>query len=1384
MKTLQHLLTGPRVWRSLLSLLMILAMAGGGLPNSIPSSSAAILPQQTQAVSIKGYVASDFSPHLKASYGEVLTYTIQFTVTQGSSLTQVTLQDSFGDHPNYLRVDYIDGSATLPIPQNGDTPPCPGCTFNSNERDGHPLLTWGNLPDMNPTGNPYVYRVRYSVIVYWDQIYSIDRQAISTASLIWSGGSASAPSVTVTLVQPWNFNFYKTQQLPPRPPYEELDPGDRITWTLTLYNAQDVFQGTAYDLRITDTMPTRTTYQGYRGAPPSSQVGRYVYWNIPSLTVGAMLTTTIFASLPLTGNVAHGPIQNQSQMLRSSAPGAVPQERVYRPAAESTTTAYVRNILVGKSQYSKSYPGNNQYQAVAGEYVTSTVAVTVPQGIIIYNPILRIYLEDGLEYKGLISCTPDIGLPIITTTTPYWPYTQLEWQNIDSIVDTDNGPSSIRCAVLGQARQQFFIPGHVGEVYHGATLRVGVLVRWSNNPATDPQPYDPFLVKEDFSCNQATGNCTQFLRPDLHSNSPTDTGSQFEHSFTEGQFEGGTGVRFTLHLRNRNEWPIHPPAYETALTDTLGAGLTYVSASPAPDHVEAGPGNTTILRWDVLPTIGVYPAEQTIIITATLPVTMVAGQSFTTTAQARYSTFAGSVTNEGVYVDRGPQYTAQDTVFGGYTVAKQVHAPHPPADLYIGDYAVYTVSVTLNPGLVMYRPQFEDLMPQGFRYITGSMYIVGGTPLGEPWNTAQGDGRWILHWNMLDINNLAGSQPLVVQIVYRAYQTGRNSLGQYTYANGQGDFQGRPGVQNVVNECWHTTSNPSSPTRCLPTNSLPNAWVWIDQPWLADPYYWVHTRTDLPQYDFEVGDTVNYLVQIKNTGQGPAFDLVVTETLPVGLSIMESHVGCEPEPGGTCEVKLNQKPPVGATGLVTWVIDQLYPQETVLLYYSTRIGSSIRACSAVTATIRLDDYSSQPGSPIYDRHYKWFNNAFGPNPDPIPLPKEAPYIRVVGVCLEKSDSPDPVHPGETLHYRLEFGNTSHTFGATQVRITDTYDVNTELLNYDVSDLDIHLIGWYTPTRTIVWGLDTLPANGHSDDYYITIDFMVNLPFNQVDNTLTNYAAIDGRGDRVGRVERWENTRVRTPFLSIEKSATPSIVSPGGLITYTLTLRNLGDLLATNVQLDEFYDSHVDYVSADPPPTSGNSRWTFASLGISATQTIRVTVRVDKPLPPDLVKVGNRATARCTEVYGGESNVVWTDISRPVLAIGTKDIPDPVDPGASILYTISYTNTTIAANSVMVTNTLDPYVTFTYANPSPIGNSCPGGVCRWSLGNLPPLAHGQILLSVQVASSIPPQVSYLENDVAIASAEVQSRHDKERTCLSDRPCTAYKIYLPLVFKSWP
>ncbi len=1369
-KTLFRALRRIRPVRAFFSLSLIVLLLAGGLM-WLPASGLAAPPrQQVQTITIKEYEESDFSPHLKASYGETITYTIRYTITTGTNVSGVILEDSFGSQTNYLKVAYVEGSSVGPVPMNPDTPDVPDVAPTVDPRNGRPLLTW-SLPDIdNGSGQTWVYEVRYRVNVYWDNNTATSRQAVSTSTLAWSGGSASAPAVTVSLVQPINFSFNKTQSPPTT---QELDPGDLITWTLSLQNPSGATQGTAYDIYITDTMPAGTVFQSCTGGCTVS--GTQAFWYISTLPTGTSAAVEFRATVPLTGNVAHAKIQNVARMLRSSAPGDVPTERVYRPPLERTTTAYLRNISIGKWQISPVYTGNNQYQAMAGEFITITVFFTVPQGLILYNPTLRILLEDGLTYTQMIApIDPPNIITLPNAIDPWKPsgyWTQLEWANLASITNTDNGPVAISYTLLAQARQRYFTPGHSGEVPHNTNLRIVPIVRWSDDPLEEPSDTDTVFRQRNEVCNGGTADCVKFIRPDLRYQSTT-SGSYFTHSFPGGSFQGGATVRLTLHLRNRSETPGHPTAYETVLTDTLGAGLTYVSASPPPASVSPGPGGTTILYWNNIPPIDPPPDEEVFVITATLPLTMPAGTSFTTTAQARYTTFPGTVPDEGIYLD--VPSTAQYVFSGGYTVTKSVQTPHDNSDIYIAEVASYTVTLVLNPGLVMYGPEFSDTMPLGARYITDSLAVGGASLIGSPWVTSLANGRYVLHWRLNDVDNTGGSTPKQVTITYRTRQSGRNAFDQHVYAGGRSDFLGRLEASNTLDECWRTGSSPSAPHYCL-ASPYPAASTYVIQPWMGDPVTnFAHTRTDLPKVNYEVGETVHYRVDIENTGRAVAYDVVVTETLPQGFAIQESWVEADPL---SPPINLVYEPPQGSTGVVSWTLDQISPNQTARLYYDVVIQATADACSKVSATVHLGDYTSQPADPPYDRHYKWFDGAYGANPDPIPAPQVAPYVTVLGVCLSKSDSPDPVASGAPLSYHIDCGNTSALYGATHVRITDTYDANIVFNDYTPSDPTIYLVGHYTPTRTLVFGIDNLPAGGTGDEYSIDLDFTVDKPLDQNTRFLVNHAAIDGQGDLIGRVERTEETELLLPYLIITKTTAPVAVYPGDPITYTLLIRNLGNQTATNVRVDDTYDPYVNFESSTPPPSSGDSHWDIASLAVGDTATIVIRVRLDKPVPYTLTEVINQARAASDEVTTVEALPVSTGIFKPELLLETTDSVDPVVPGNAFYYTLRYTNTAVAASGVVLTNTLDPYVIYQGASVDPAG--CQGQTCYWNLGSLGPGQAGQLRIFVMAQSEIPSQVLQLINRAYIASADVTARPDVEYTTVQRGPF--YRVYLPLVFR---
>jgi uncharacterized repeat protein (TIGR01451 family) len=70
-------------------------------------------------------------------------------------------------------------------------------------------------------------------------------------------------------------------------------------------------------------------------------------------------------------------------------------------------------------------------------------------------------------------------------------------------------------------------------------------------------------------------------------------------------------------------------------------------------------------------------------------------------------------------------------------------------------------------------------------------------------------------------------------------------------------------------------------------------------------------------------------------------------------------------------------------------------------------------------------------------------------------------------------------------------------------------------------------------------------------------------------------------------------------LAVSKRAQAVTVSPGGLITYTLTVTSSGDLTNTNVVLTDTVPLSTTFVSADVSPVGGVLTWTLGDLAPSA-----------------------------------------------------------------------------------------------------------------------------------------------------------------------------------------
>lgn len=124
-------------------------------------------------------------------------------------------------------------------------------------------------------------------------------------------------------------------------------------------------------------------------------------------------------------------------------------------------------------------------------------------------------------------------------------------------------------------------------------------------------------------------------------------------------------------------------------------------------------------------------------------------------------------------------------------------------------------------------------------------------------------------------------------------------------------------------------------------------------------------------------------------------------------------------------------------------------------------------------------------------------------------------------------------------------------------------------------------------------------------------FLPNYPDGTV---ITYYVVVVDEQGNVARAPEGEGSYQLTWIicrngLQLTKTASSSVVGPGGAVTYTVTYANTGGIDLQNVVITESYPHGVSFISASPAPDSGtNNRWTIGTLPAHASGVITIDVR--------------------------------------------------------------------------------------------------------------------------------------------------------------------------------
>lgn len=415
----------------------------------------------------------------------------------------------------------------------------------------------------------------------------------------------------------------------------------------------------------------------------------------------------------------------------------------------------------------------------------------------------------------------------------------------------------------------------------------------------------------------------------------------------------------------------------------------------------------------------------------------------------------------------------------------------------------------------------------------------------------------------------------------------------------------------------------------------------------------------------------------EDSGRGaPAYDVQVTDTLPLSVTLVGIQPGGEVVTGATLD---------GAT-MLTWTVTTLGIGAEEL-YLEMFVPRDVPTGTEILNTAAITTLGSIERGP--------FDNNTVTHTTVITEPRLEYRIY--------KDGPEEVGPGETIEYDIRLVNAGN------VPITNT--VITDTLPDDVIFQSTNGPNWTRPTsHTVVYTLATL-HNGawNAIEFNLTISVPATMPLGTVlTNTiaatttapLTRFAEASGDDDSV--TTRVVDTR---PDVWVEKRAeeeTPGVTAdpePGGDYAFWINYGNDGRGAARGVVLtDTLPPAYVTLLEAGPargsvPPTNTDNLviWDIGTLPPGFNGWTSVRVLIDENTPPGTQLV-NRATITTT----GDNITTTNDSDAVTVTLKAADVTvakwvaptTTLHVGDALTYTVRVRNTgDLAAEGVRITDTL-------------------------------------------------------------------------------------------------
>lgn len=838
---------------------------------------------------------------------------------------------------------------------------------------------------------------------------------------------------------------------------------------------------------------------------------------------------------------------------------------------------------------------------------------------------------------------------------------------------------------------------------------------------------------------------------------------------------GETG-QFTINVQNVGPGVVPDatgPAYDVEITDTLPTGMTVdgstISVTRNGVAYTPGVGELTFSAATFTLNIDVMDPQDVFVITydGTLSPSADPLETFTNTATANYDSAPGDPLD----ADGNPVEETYAPVDASFTVAtiptlekttlSSSFAETPEdadgdmtRDLQIGEEVTYELVLTL-PEIAMDSVALTDRLPTGLTFVSAEFTGLGGSV------TVGGDTD-------LGVINAGASFVEAGQLLTVTLDDVLNSD-----TDGTGTRANDAIIVQVVARVDDIPAN----TGMAPNSQLTNTAGLIIDPIGPDVPLAEITATETvevvePALELtktgevagDLGQPVDYAIEIENTGNGTAFDVLIADALanpnltyvPGSAEVFLNNVSLGVQPTVTT-------PATGQTDGFELTLDEIAPGDVIRVDFSATISGTAPVASTLdnTATVNFDSAPGDPvdagGNPVGRTGSDSDNHVIVTSPG---LEKTAFTSEFTDTDSELGSSPFELTVGEEVTYR--YALTLPEIALDGVTLTDVLPDEVEFVSATVVNVNgTGAVGTVTVTPdgtnpneiTFDFGAMTNASDGSigADDVLIfdVVARVLSDGSTGAGDDLTNTATlnVDPAGDDpFAPVTDTAEVTVVEPLLELEKSG-PLAVDPGDPATFVLQITNEGDpagggpafdlavrdVLPAAFTLDTGSLTYtIDGVAATPSSVSATSTGfdvAFDVLGLDEVLEITYVATLSATAEP-VDSFVNTASVDYDSVPGdpvdeggnpvgvdyptvSDDHVITTGptLTKEPISTGFTETPEDGDGdgilgasiGEEITYELILTLPEIAMDTAVLTDVLPAGLTFVSANVTNVGS---------------------------------------------------------------------------------